>query len=649
HRAHRRNAGDERARPAAAGRGHGAGRRGAARARPRHVPHPALRAAHGSAADRPRRPRRHAGAGLPALVPEASAGEARRARARAPLLVRERVLDGAGAERRVGRGGARALLPHHRADRVAGLRGRPRRGARRTGDRARAVLRRARPRPAGAVDGARAGAAGSGRAGARARDDPGRGGAARARRLARAQAVAGQRGQRRARPLLALGGWAQPLPRPGRPRLPLGGRARVRRRRARAPAGPVRADRPQLQLVPPHRAAVLGGRLRLLGARQPRGAAARALRLPRQRGGLDERGAEGGGRELQPVPRARRAARRRAGRARARPRIAGSRRDRPGDDGGGGARAARDRAPAGDAGGRARRARGGPGAHGRAGPGARGVLPRRATIGVERLLGRRRGIRAAGSLPQVLSSLGLVDQHAHGILREPPATLDAFRGLFSESGQPEQWPHVATSATYRRAIRELASFLGCEPTESAVYERRLATPADEYASSLLRATGTEWLLLDDGFPAPDEGEGWQRMGELAGCASAPVLRIERVAEEALAAGERRLDELLERVRDAVTRARAGGWAALKTIAAYRSGLDVGPPDDAAAAEALARGGRRLEAKPLVDAVLHAALEANERAGPLPVQVHCGFGDEDLLLPAARPGLLGSLLERYRAT
>ncbi|HZO49290.1 MAG TPA: amidohydrolase family protein [Gaiellaceae bacterium] len=268
---------------------------------------------------------------------------------------------------------------------------------------------------------------------------------------------------------------------------------------------------------------------------------------------------------------------------------------------------------------------------------------------MERLLGRRRGIRAAGSLPQVLSSLGLVDQHAHGILREPPATLDAFRGLFSESGQPEQWPHVATSATYRRAIRELASFLGCEPTESAVYERRLATPADEYASSLLRATGTEWLLLDDGFPAPDEGEGWQRMGELAGCASAPVLRIERVAEEALAAGERRLDELLERVRDAVTRARAGGWAALKTIAAYRSGLDVGPPDDAAAAEALARGGRRLEAKPLVDAVLHAALEANERAGPLPVQVHCGFGDEDLLLPAARPGLLGSLLERYRAT
>ncbi len=208
---------------------------------------------------------------------------------------------------------------------------------------------------------------------------------------------------------------------------------------------------------------------------------------------------------------------------------------------------------------------------------------------------------------------------------------------------------MATSATYRRAIRELASFLGCEPTESAVYERRLATPADEYASSLLRATGTEWLLLDDGFPAPDEGEGWQRMGELAGCASAPVLRIERVAEEALAAGERRLDELLERVRDAVTRARAGGWAALKTIAAYRSGLDIGPPDDAAAAEALAHGGRRLEAKPLVDAVLHAALEANERAGPLPVQVHCGFGDEDLLLPAARPGLLGSLLERYRAT
>jgi len=72
--------------------------------------------------------------------------------------------------------------------------------------------------------------------------------------------------------------------------------------------------------------------------------------------------------------------------------------------------------------------------------------------------------------------------------------------------------------------------------------------------------------------------------------------------------------------------------ALKTIAAYRGGLDID----------------RLPV-PVRDALL-TALEANEASGdPLPVQVHTGFGDSDLLLPASRPGLLKPLIERFRDT
>ena len=45
-----------------------------------------------------------------------------------------------------------------------------------------------------------------------------------------------------------------------------------------------------------------------------------------------------------------------------------------------------------------------------------------------------------------------------------------------------------------------------------------------------------------------------------------------------------------------------------------------------------------------------ALEANEASGdPLPVQVHCGFGDWDLHLPRADPGWLKPLIERFRET
>ena len=197
-------------------------------------------------------------------------------------------------------------------------------------------------------------------------------------------------------------------------------------------------------------------------------------------------------------------------------------------------------------------------------------------------------------------------------------TLDEFRGLFSESPDPRQWPHVATGISYRRALRELADFFGCEPTEQAVYEHRLSQEPAAYASALIRATGTELLLVDDGFPPPGVGVEWQELGELAGCDARPILRIERVAE---AGG-------VEAVRSEVAAARDKGFVALKSISAYRTGLEL---------------------ERIHDFVV-AGLEANEATGaPLPVQFHCGFGDWDLYLARADPSHLKPLIERFRET
>jgi hypothetical protein len=207
----------------------------------------------------------------------------------------------------------------------------------------------------------------------------------------------------------------------------------------------------------------------------------------------------------------------------------------------------------------------------------------------------------------LLDEVPLVDHHAHGILYAQPS-LDEFRGLFSESSDPRQWPHGATAVTYRRAIRELARFFECEPTEAAVYEYRLANDRDKYASALLCATNSELLLVDDGFPPPGEGTPWKELGSLAGCEARPVLRIETHAPEDIAV------------------AREQGFIALKTIAAYRGGLDR-------------------PAEPVL-----AALEANEATGaPLPVQVHCGFGDSDLWLARADPSHLKPVFERFTDT
>ena len=168
-----------------------------------------------------------------------------------------------------------------------------------------------------------------------------------------------------------------------------------------------------------------------------------------------------------------------------------------------------------------------------------------------------------------------------------------------------------------------------------MYEHRLATDPAEYASSLLRATRTEWLLVDDGYPPPGEGTSWDELGELANCRARPVLRIERVAEEAG----------LDGLRSEVTAARENGFVGLKTIAAYRCGLDF---EAFETSDSLVPG-ERVERAAMRDAVT-AALEANEETGsPLPVQVHTGFGDSDLFLPRVQPGFLKPLIERFRDT
>ena len=212
-----------------------------------------------------------------------------------------------------------------------------------------------------------------------------------------------------------------------------------------------------------------------------------------------------------------------------------------------------------------------------------------------------------------------VDHHAHALLREPPADLDAFRGLFSESPDRAQWPHIATSLTYLRAIDVLADRLGCERDERAVFERRRRSEPGEYASQMLRATGdVAAILIDTGYPPPSEALTVAEMGALAGCPALPVLRIESLAAAA--------------VTDRIAAARDDGYAALKTILAYRGGLDLDAADPA--------GRRRLLE----------ALEVNRDTGdPLPVQVHTGFGDPDLLLTRSDPSLLKPLFERFAET
>jgi uncharacterized protein len=194
-------------------------------------------------------------------------------------------------------------------------------------------------------------------------------------------------------------------------------------------------------------------------------------------------------------------------------------------------------------------------------------------------------------------------------------------------------------------MRELAELFGCDPSEQAVYEHRVSTDFDDYASALLTATKTGLLFVDDGFPPPGTGTSRRELGDLAGCEARAVMRIERVAEEALTGS---FAAFRDHVRSEVETARNRGFVGLKTIAAYRTGLDVHPPDLGAAETAFGSSGPRLSSKPLLELALWDALEANA-IDPLPVQVHAGFGDSDLFLPHVHPGYLKRLVERFAET
>ncbi len=108
---------------------------------------------------------------------------------------------------------------------------------------------------------------------------------------------------------------------------------------------------------------------------------------------------------------------------------------------------------------------------------------------------------------------------------------------------------------------------------------------DDYAGHVRRlvdACHFEAMFVDDGFQFPDALP-FAEHTALVGCPVRRILRIEAFAEAAAGgAGWPPFTTCRARFRQAIAEALAEGAVALKTIAAYRCGLDIAPPslDDA---------------------------------------------------------------------
>jgi hypothetical protein len=249
-----------------------------------------------------------------------------------------------------------------------------------------------------------------------------------------------------------------------------------------------------------------------------------------------------------------------------------------------------------------------------------------------------------------LEHVPAIDHHAHNLLTPEAAARTPFRAAFTEGYDPAVLAeHAQHTLFYRRSLREIAEVIGCGPSEEAVLARRAELGEEELAARFFRAANLELVMLDDGFmPGQIRQTAWH--GRFVPVRR--IVRIEAVAEDLLGPSAS-FEEFVDRFRAALDPPPEGA-VGLKTIAAYRTGLEVGRPsaDEARAAWQAWKQGvtperrPRLADKTLVDFLLDAALEVAAKHR-LPVQVHTGFGDPDLDLRLANPLCLRRVFEDRR--
>jgi predicted TIM-barrel fold metal-dependent hydrolase len=141
------------------------------------------------------------------------------------------------------------------------------------------------------------------------------------------------------------------------------------------------------------------------------------------------------------------------------------------------------------------------------------------------------------------------------------------------------------------------------------------------------------------------------LGDLAGATAHEIVRLERVAEDVAAAGAGAAG-FADAVRSALA-TRTATAVGVKSIAAYRTGLDLGAERPADSEVATAAGRWLADAQPgtprLADETLQRFLVWCGVDLRLPVQFHVGYGDSDVDLHRCNPLLLTPLLRAIEPT
>ncbi|XP_077220169.1 nodulin/glutamine synthase-like protein isoform X2 [Tasmannia lanceolata] len=249
-------------------------------------------------------------------------------------------------------------------------------------------------------------------------------------------------------------------------------------------------------------------------------------------------------------------------------------------------------------------------------------------------------------LRECVEKVGLVDAHAHNIVAVD--STFPFLRCFSEA-EGDALDYAPHTLSFKRSLKDIARLYGCEASLSGIETHRRSFGLDSTGSKCFGASNISAIFIDDGIELDKmhDVEWHTRFTPAVG----RVLRIERLAEKILDEekpnGSEWTLDLFTEIFIRKLKSVADKIVALKSIAAYRSGLEIDThanKDDAEKGliEDLATKPVRIQNKGFIDYVFTLSLEVAV-CFDLPLQIHTG----DLDLRLCNPLHLRTVLEDKR--
>ena len=268
-----------------------------------------------------------------------------------------------------------------------------------------------------------------------------------------------------------------------------------------------------------------------------------------------------------------------------------------------------------------------------------------------------------------LAKLPVIDAHCHSYL-ECPKELNAedfARYASILSAQPDflKGKYVPSETQLRASkerllkmyreqpffnhmIRCLSRFFQCNRSLEEVVASRnsRAVHFDEYAAELFNDANIRGLVLDGGYPSLSESDLKRFPAKVV-----RIFRLETFIKDLLSRHSS-FSEFLSDYQSGIDRAiREEGYVGLKSIIAYRTGLKITrvDPNDARKDFLDAQKGRAAldwfgpKVKRLRDFLTIKAMELSIELS-VPMQIHTGVGDYQILLDQCDPGFLYELLK-----